>query len=204
MKILGITGGIGSGKTAVAKILNRELGTPVIDADDLARKAVEPGTPGLTEVVEAFGPAVVLEDGSLDRKALAAIVFHDEKARKRLNGIVHPQVEALFYKRVEEEKQKGTSWLVYDCPLMVEEKLFHQADRIWLVRAPEKERIRRIVARSGITEEEAKARMDAQMPDEEKEAYVHSVVWNDGSMEALSRVAVHLWEKSFKILLSIG
>jgi dephospho-CoA kinase len=203
MKVLGITGGIGSGKSVVAGILNKEFGVSVIDADALARRAVEPGSLGLSAVVEAFGTTVLRENGSLDRKALGSIVFRDEDKRRQLNAIVHPQVERLFYQALEEEENKGATWVVYDCPLLVEEKLFHQADQIWLVRATDETRIQRIVQRNAISREDAMARMEAQMPDDEKEPFVHVVLWNDGSLESLRNTVLQLWAKYFKIHLSI-
>lgn len=200
---MGITGGIGSGKTAVTQILKKEWNATVIDADELARRAVEPGSQGLKSIKAAFGDDVVKEDGSLDRNALGAVVFQDENQRQLLNSIVHPIVAQLFAEEVEAARNAGASWVVYDCPLLIEENLLHLVDQAWLVRAPEKKRIERIVARNGISPQEAQARMAAQMKDEEKEPYVRVILWNDGSLESLKQVVLELWEKYFKILLSI-
>lgn len=203
MKILGITGGIGSGKSEAARLLKEAFHVPVIDADQLARKAVEKGTRGYQAVVQHFGEGILDEKGELDRKALGALIFDDLEKRRALNAIVHPQVEALYYEKVEEEKKRGTRWLIYDCPLLIEENLLYQVDQVWLIRATLENRVSRITTRSGLSPEQALQRIQAQMPDEEKERYAHVVVWNDGTLEELGRILVKLWENSFKILLSI-
>lgn len=203
MKILGITGGIGSGKSEAARLLKEAFHVPVIDADQLARKAVEKGTRGYQAVVQHFGEGILDEKGELDRKALGALIFDDLEKRRALNAIVHPQVEALYYEKVEEEKKRGTRWLIYDCPLLIEENLLYQVDQVWLIRATLESRVSRITTRSGLSPEQALQRIQAQMPDEEKERYAHVVVWNDGTLEELGRILVKLWENSFKILLSI-
>lgn len=203
MKILGITGGIGSGKSEAARLLKEAFHVPVIDADQLARKAVEKGTRGYQAVVQHFGEGILDEKGELDRKALGAMIFDDLEKRRALNAIVHPQVEALYYEKVEEEKKRGTRWLIYDCPLLIEENLLYQVDQVWLIRATLESRVSRITTRSGLSPEQALQRIQAQMPDEEKERYAHVVVWNDGTLEELGRILVKLWENSFKILLSI-
>src|SRR5690625_1674454 len=151
---IGLTGNIASGKSSVARRWAR-LGAPVIDADELARRAVEPGSPGLDRVVEVFGPGVLDETGALDRAALRDIVFRDAGARSRLEAIVHPEVGRL---RDEEEarlEREGAALVVHDIPLLFEVGLDDQFDVVVLVDAPEPVRLARLVRDRGLDPEEA-------------------------------------------------
>jgi dephospho-CoA kinase len=190
MLLVGLTGGIGSGKSTVAAMLV-ERGAVVVDADDLARRAVDPGTPGFQRVREAFGDAVVRPDGSLDREALAATVFRDQEARKRLESIVHPEVARLFLE--QRRRHEGTDEvLVYTVPLLVENGLQGMVDVVVVVTADESIRLARLQAR-GLDAEAARARMAAQLPDAERERVADEVIRNDGSVEELERRVDQVW-----------
>lgn len=182
MKHVGLTGGVASGKSAVAAKL-AELGAVVIDADALARDVVAPGTPGLAAIKDAFGSEVLLPDGALDRKALGAIVFADEQQRQTLNNIVHPLVrEAAGALRA---KAPQDALVVEDIPLLVESGQADRFDAVIVIQAPHDERIRRMVQDRGWSVEEAKARMAAQASDEQRAAVADFVLDNSGSLEEL-------------------
>jgi dephospho-CoA kinase len=178
---IGLTGGIGAGKSTVARRLG-ELGATVIDADRLAREVVEPGTPGLAAVVEAFGPQVLLADGRLDRPALGQIVFGDAGQLARLNAIVHPLVGERTRALVEHAPTDAV--LVHDVPLLVENRATGGFDLVMIVDAPEEERIRRLVGDRGMSRDDALARIRAQASDEQRRAVADIWIDNSGSPEA--------------------
>ena len=177
-----LTGGIASGKSTVSALL-RELGAVVIDADQLARDVVAPGTEGLAEVVEAFGEAVLAEDGSLDRPAVARIVFDDEEARRRLEGIIHPRVFEEFV-RLEAEAPEG-ALVVHDIPLLAESGRTQDFDAVLVVDAPHETQVDRMVRDRGMTPEEAESRIAAQADREKRLAIATHVLENDGTREEL-------------------
>ena len=191
MRLVGLTGGIATGKSAFARSL-RALGVPVIDADQLARAAVARGTPALAAIVAEFGEAVLGADGELDRKRMAAIVFHDEVARRRLEAIVHPAVRALFRAEVARLAAEGHGTAFYDVPLLYEAGLESQVDLTVVVWAPRAAQIARLVARDGISALEAESRLAAQLPIDEKAARADVVVSNDGDPSALPGKAARL------------
>lgn len=186
---VGLTGGIGSGKSEVARLLAGH-GAYVIDSDVLAREVVAPGTPGLRAVVEAFGNGVLAPDGSLDRAALAAIVFGDDEARARLNAIVHPLVGAAAAERYAAAPEGAV--VVHDVPLLVETGMAPLFDLVVVVDAPDELRVRRLVGR-GLTEADARARIAAQASREERNAVADVVVENDGTLEGLRDRVAGLW-----------
>ncbi len=189
---VGLTGGIASGKSVVSARM-AELGALIIDADVLAREALAPGSGGLAEVVEVFGQDVLAEDGSLDRPALGRIVFADEAARERLNGIVHPRVRAEAA-RLREQAEPGAV-VVEDIPLLVETGQQDRFDVVVVVQAPEQERIRRIVEDRDGSEEDARARIAAQATDAQRQAAADVVLENTGSLEQLRGQVDELMEK---------
>jgi dephospho-CoA kinase len=190
MLLVGLTGGIGSGKSTVAAML-AERGAVVVDADDLARRAVETGTPGFDRVREAFGETVVGPDGSLDREALAALVFRDPDARRKLESIVHPEVARLFLE--ERQRHEGTHQvLVYAVPLLVENGLQGMFDVVVVVTADEATRVARL-QRRGLEAQAARDRMAAQLTDAERERVADVLIRNDGSMEELVRRVDEVW-----------
>jgi dephospho-CoA kinase len=191
MLLVGLTGGIGAGKSTVAKMLE-DRGAVVIDADDLARRVVEPGTPGFRAVVEAFGTHVVDSDGELDRIALASEVFADPTARQRLEAIVHPEVARLFAE--ESERYRDTDRvLVYVVPLLVENHLEDMFDVIVVVASDATSRAERLAAARDMAPGDIMARMDAQLPEEERERAADVVLHNDGSMADLEAQTDELW-----------
>lgn len=190
MRVIGLTGGIATGKSTVSAIL-RSLGARVIDADALAHAVLAPGAPALDEVAKAF-PGVV-KDGVLDRSRLAAIVFSDDDARRRLNSIVHPRVRHLMREELEEAALEGESVVVLDVPLLIEGGLHREVDEVWVVYVDEEEQLRRLVERNGIDRETALRRIRAQMPIDEKVKYADVVIDNRGDLASLEARVRQLW-----------
>lgn len=185
-QIVAITGGIGSGKSAVADLF-RELGASVVDADQLAREVVLPGTSGLQAVQAAFPTdRLICADGSLDRSRLGALIFGDSTKRKTLEGILHPRIRALWLSKLEQLKNSGATLIAYVIPLLFESQTpMPELQRIILVTAPEQLRIDRIVARDGLPPEAALQRLQSQLPDSEKIKRAHYVISNDSTRERL-------------------
>ncbi len=196
---IGLTGGIGSGKSTVAKML-AEHGAVVIDADQIVRELQAPGTPALAEIVAAFGPAILCPDGSLDRPALGAIVFQDPEARKRLNAIVHPKVGAEMARREQAAREAGAPLVVLDVPLLLEGRVSGTGgaaqlgfDAIVVVWVPEEVQISRTCARDGCEPAEARRRMAAQMPLDRKRELADHVIDNSGALEQTRTQVNQLW-----------
>jgi dephospho-CoA kinase len=189
MLLVGLTGGIGSGKSTVARML-ADRGAVVIDADDLARRAVEPSTPGYARVVEAFGDRI-LSDGAIDRERLAATVFADPEARRTLESIVHPEVARLFAEAVKPYRDTRRT-VVYAVPLLVENGLQSMFDLVVVVAADEALRVARLGER-GMSSDDARARIRAQLPEEDREAVADVVLRNDATLDELERRVDALW-----------
>lgn len=194
---VGLTGGIGSGKSTVAGMLG-DRGAVVIDADRVAREVVEPGEPSLDDIRERFGDDVIAEDGTLDRAALAAIVFGDDAARRDLERITHPRIGGRIAERVgevrdREERTGRTEVVVLDHPLLVETGLHDSQDVVVVVVADVDTRVARLVGR-GLAEEDARARMRSQASDDERRAVADHVVDNDGDLDALAAQVADLWD----------
>ncbi|MGA7828918.1 MAG: dephospho-CoA kinase [Geobacteraceae bacterium] len=194
MKIIGLTGGIASGKSMVATIL-MEIGGTIIDADQLARRVVEPGTEPYNKIVETFGENIVCSDSTIDRKALGTIVFYDPDARKQLERITHPAIKILADGLLEEEKRKGTNIVFYVVPLLLETGLSSTVDEVWVVYVDEEKQIERLMKRDGIAREEALRKIAAQMPLDEKAAYADVVIDNNGLPEETARSVTVEWER---------
>ncbi len=180
--IVGLTGGIASGKSTVSRML-RDLDVHVIDADVVAREVVAPGSPGLAEIREAFGPDVFDADGALDRAALGARVFSDPEARATLNAITHPRIGQLMWSKAEAAGEQGHTWVVYDAALIVENGIHHILDSTIVVACPREMQIARVMARDDLSEEDATARVDSQLPLADKIAVADYVVHNDATLE---------------------
>ena len=178
--LIALTGGIGSGKSTVARRWV-ELGATEIDADVLAREVVEPGSIGLTKVVAAFGPEVLTQDGSLDRAALARIAFASEDQRLKLEGILHPLIQELALTKVSEV----TGVVVYTIPLFVESNSKLKFDRVVAISCDQAVRVQRLVSNRGMTESEASSRIAAQASDSEREAVADIVIDSNCSLEEL-------------------
>jgi dephospho-CoA kinase len=191
---VGLTGNIAAGKSTVARIW-RSLDATVVDADVLARQAVEPGTPAYGRILGEWGPAVVAEDGGLDRAALRRIVFADPDARERLEGIVHPAVGTLRYAAYRDAEARGERVVVADVPLLFEAGLVDEFDAVVLVDAPEEERLRRLVEDRGLDPAEARQMIAAQMPSALKRARADFVIENTGTRMELDRRAREVWSE---------
>lgn len=190
--VIGLTGGIASGKSTVARQL-AALGVAVIDADGLAREVVLPGSTGLAEVVQAFGAEMLTPDGELDRERVAGLVFNDPEARKRLNGIIHPRIGQLSVQRIVEAQHSGTPYIVYEAPLLVETGAHRGMAALIVVAADSQRQLQRVQSRDAMTEAAAQARISAQLPLESKIAVADYVIHNDGALSDLveQTAAVH-------------
>ncbi|MEX0743259.1 MAG: dephospho-CoA kinase [Actinomycetota bacterium] len=193
MLLVGLTGGIGSGKSTVAHLLERR-GAMVFDADALARKAVEPGTPGHDAVLERFGANVLAPGGELDREALASIVFADPAARRDLEAIVHPEVRRLFAEGCEAYRDTDRV-VVFSAPLLVETGMHTAFEVLVLVATPVETQIERLLRDRAMSEEQVRARIDAQAPLEEKAAVADVIVDNEGDLEDLEAQIDSLWDE---------
>lgn len=184
MRLVGLTGGIASGKSTFAEAL-RALGAPVIDADRLAREAVRAGSPALAAIVQEFGPGVVGPDEELDRKGMAARVFSDPSARARLEAIVHPAVRTAVAAETARLAAEGHDLAFYDVPLLYERGLDREVDCVVVVHAPPGVQVSRLRARDGLGHAEAEARLEAQLHIDEKARRADVVVSNEGDIASL-------------------
>ncbi len=191
MRVVGLTGGIGSGKSTFAAAL-RARGVPVLDADALAREAVAPGSPALAEIARALGPAAIGPDGALDRRKVAALVFADPAARRRLEAITHPAVRRAMLDETVRLAAEGRPLAFYDVPLLYEVGLDRDLDSVAVVYAPRELQRDRLVRRDGLSPAEADARLAAQLDIEEKARRADFVVDNSGPPEALPAKAERL------------
>jgi dephospho-CoA kinase len=194
---IGLTGGIGSGKSTVSALLAAH-GAVIVDADRIAREVVEPGTPGLERITEAFGDGVLEADGSLDRAALAAVVFADPDARRQLDGIVHPLVRARAREMAAAAPPDAV--VVHDVPLLVETGQASSYDLVLVVEADPATRVSRLVQR-GLTAEDARARMASQASDEQRRAVADVVLDNSGTPEQLAEQVDRFWAERVAPLL---
>ena len=189
---VGLTGNVAAGKSAVARVWT-ELGAMIIDADQLAREAVEPGTPALQAITARWGPGVLDESGALNRAALRQIVFADPGARRELEGIVHPAVGALRDRQYKRAAERGEPIVVADIPLLFEVGLQHEFDCIVLVDAPAGVREARLVRDRGLTPDEARRMIAAQMPSAAKRDQADYIIENTGTLADLERKAAEVW-----------
>lgn len=181
---IGLTGGIGSGKSTVADLLSSE-GFLIIDADQIARDIVEPGQPALAELVEAFGEDILNADGTLDRPGLAAKAFVDSERTALLNSITHPRIAEETARRFAEAEANGTKVAVYDMPLLVDKGLDRKMDLVVVVDVDEEERVRRLVEKRGLAEDDVRRRIASQVPDEIRLKAADIVIDNNGAIEDL-------------------
>jgi dephospho-CoA kinase len=189
--LVGLTGGIGSGKSTVARLLE-ERGAVVFDADLLAREAVEPGTPGHAAVIERFGADVLAPGGELDREALASIVFADPSARRDLEQIVHPEVRRLFAEGSEAYRDTARV-VVFSAPLLVETGMHTAFEILVVVSATVATQIERLMRQRGMSEASIRARIDAQAPLEDKAEAADLLVENEGTLDELESQVERLW-----------
>ena len=182
MKIIGLTGGIASGKSTVATEL-RKQNVPVFDADEVSRNAVAKGSKGLALVAEAFGAEYLTSDGEMDRAKISQLVFSDKEALKTLEGILHKIVWDEAEAFLAEAREQKAKLAVLDVPLLIETKWHERVDLVWLVAVSKEQQIKRAMIRSGMTEEEVKARIAAQMSLEDKKKFADVVLDNSGALE---------------------
>ncbi|MGA7913113.1 MAG: dephospho-CoA kinase [Candidatus Dormiibacterota bacterium] len=192
MKLIGLTGGVGSGKSTVADML-RELGAEVIDADEAAHAAYAPGSPGFDAVVREFGPEYG-RDGHIDRKRLGELVFNDDEARRRLNAIVHPLVREWMADRTAESAERGAEVVVHDVPLLFENGLAAMYEEVILVYVPAAVQLERLRSGRGVPEDRARAMIAAQMPMDDKRRLARLVVDNSGTREETREQVKRLWD----------
>jgi dephospho-CoA kinase len=192
MLLVGLTGNIASGKSTVAQML-AERGATIVDADVLARRAVEPGTSAYQRIIERWGDAVLAPDGHVDRAALRGIVFASPEELEQLNAIVHPEVERMRDRLVRDALERGDRIVVCDIPLLFERRLGESFDRIILVDAPRPLRLQRLVKERGLREPEAVDMITAQMPAELKRARADIVIDNDGTLAQLEQQVAAAW-----------
>lgn len=183
--VFGLTGGIASGKSTVASIL-RERGIPVVDADQVARDVVAPGTPGLEAIVERFGEEVIDDNGELDRKRLGDLVFGDEESRLALEAITHPRIATESMRRLMAAMAQGSEIVFYEAALLVETGRFRDFAALVVVSAPEAAQLERLMSRDGLSRDAARSRIDSQMPLDDKIACADFVIENVGTVNALN------------------
>jgi dephospho-CoA kinase len=196
MKVIGLTGGIASGKSTTAGFLE-ELGAVIIDADKVGHEVLEPDTEGWREVVDAFGTGILTPEGEVDRKQLGRIVFGDPRALVRLNRIVHPRIYEMIKARIKEYQQKGEKVVVIEAPLLLEPELpllAEEVDAIWVTVAKEPTVLKRLEKKAGFSQAEARARMRSQLSSEERVKRADVVIDTDGSLAALKAKVKGLWQ----------
>lgn len=195
MIIIGLTGGMGSGKSTVSAYLAENTGIPVIDADKIAHDITEPGQPTLTRLEEAFGSGIIRADGTLDRKKLAGIVFPSQEKKELLDRITHGAIREQINREIEAADREQKPAVILDVPLLMETGMDAQCDAVWVVTADMKVRIDRISARDNIGEEEINARIARQMSDGERFSRADEIIDNSGDKETLYREIKRLVQK---------
>jgi len=192
--VLGVTGNIASGKSAAAAVLER-FGAARVSADELSREIVAPGSAVLAAIVARFGSRILHPDGSLDRRRLGDIVFSNEEARRELEAITHPAIAELSARRLREAASCGPPLVVYEAPLLFEADARERVDRVLVIRVDPRVQLERLIRREGITREQAKQRIDLQMPQEKKAALADEVIDNSGTLAELEAELRRLWRR---------
>ena len=193
MKVIGLTGGIGSGKSTVSRLL-AELGSVVLDADKVGHEAYQPGTETWKALVAAFGEGIVAPDGTIDRKNLGAIVFSDPEELARLNQIVHPRMFDMMKARIEQHREQGVAIVVLEAAILLEANWTPLVDEVWVTVASELVVVRRTMERTGLPEEQIRARIGSQLSNEERTKQAKVVIRNDGSLQELEARVHELWQ----------
>ncbi|KAF8195120.1 dephospho-CoA kinase-domain-containing protein [Pholiota molesta] len=194
MLVVGLTGGIATGKSTVSALLKASH-VPVVDADVIARQVVEPGTPALAKIRKEFGDEVLFPDGSLDRKKLGSVIFADETKRKKLNQIVHPAVRKQMLWQVLKLWITGNKYCIMDVPLLIEGGLWEWVGKVVLVYCSDELQLQRLMQRDGSSKEDASSRLNSQLPITEKVAYADVVIDNSGSKQELQAHVENLIRK---------
>ena len=197
---IGLTGGIASGKSTVLTYF-KDKGIPYIDADIVAREVVEPGTEGLEAIVDAFGSNVLHDDGTLNREALGAIVFHNEEKRQLLNGCLKTHIRNRIMELTGHYELNRTAVLIYDIPLLIEGEWYTMMDEVWLVYVNELTQIERLMSRNGFSKEDALARIKSQMRLDDKRSFADVIIDNSGTPQALTAQLDTIWSDRLEPLL---
>ena len=192
IKVIGLTGGIATGKSSIAQFF-RERGVPVIDADQLAREAVLPGTPALEQIISLFGREVVAHDDALDRKRLGTLIFSDPEKRRHLEGILHPEIRKLAEDRIAQAAATGHKRLIYMAPLLIEAGATNRVDTVWVVTVRPEIQLERLMMRDRISLEQAQRVIDSQMPLSEKERYGSVIIDNSGTEAETRKILETIW-----------
>lgn len=202
MLIIGLTGGVASGKSLVSEIWKKE-GAYIIDADQIARDLVKPYSDSWKDIVNLFGREIVQENGHINRKRLASIIFSNPEKRELLNNILHPRIKEEIYKRINEIKNTDPQAIVViDAPLLIERGEYYEVDKVVVVTSKEEDQIERIKLRNGLQKEEAKKIIDSQMPLSEKLKFADFVITNDGSIEEVRKKAIDVFQEIKSLLLN--
>ena len=194
IRVIGLTGGIATGKSFVAKFF-AEQGVPVIDADELAREAVLPDSPAVKQIALLFGHALVSQEGILDRKQLGTLIFSDPEKRRQLEEILHPLIRSLAEERIGLAAAAGHQRLIYMAPLLIEAGVTERVDTIWVVTVSPGVQMERLMRRDDISREQAQSMINSQMPLAEKERYGSVVIDNSGSEAETWNVLKTVWAK---------
>jgi len=194
MKVIGLTGGIGSGKSTVSQFL-AELGAVIIDADKAGHETFQPDTEAWREVVAAFGQEILSPDGEIDRKKLGEIVFGQPESLLRLNQIMHPRMYEMMKARIEEYRQQGVAVVVLEAALLIEASWTSLVDEVWITVASEARILERLKEQRGLAEEQTLARIRSQLPSEERIKHADVVINNDGDLDAVKAKVNELWAR---------
>ena len=197
---IGLTGGIASGKSTVLTYF-KDKGIPYIDADIVAREVVEPGTKGLEAIVDGFGSNVLHDDGTLNREALGAIVFHNEEKRRQLNDCLKEHIRNRIMELTAHYESNRTAVLIYDIPLLIEGEWYTMMDEVWLVNVNELTQIERLMSRNGFSKEDALARIKSQMRLDDKRSFADLIIDNNGTPQALTAQLDTIWSERLEPLL---
>ena len=192
-RIIGLTGGIGSGKSTVSHYL-AELGAVIIDADKVGHEAYRPNTGTWRVLVKTFGNRILAADNTIDRKKLGSVVFGNHEELARLNAIIHPQITRVVKKQINDYRRQGISVIVLDAPVLLEANAKSLVDEVWVVAADEANVIKRAMARTGLPEAQIRARIRSQMSNEERMKRAQVVIYNDGTVKELREKVKQLWE----------
>lgn len=194
MKVIGLTGGIGSGKSTVARFM-AELGAVVMELDKVGHEVMKSGSETWQRLVDEFGGDVVAADGEIDRSRLGEIVFHDSKALGRLNAIIHPEIDKIINVRLDEYCRKGVDYVVLEAAARLDTDRSSQVDEIWITVAPDEVVLKRLTERSGFSEIESRTRIESQLPSEERVKRADVVINTDCSLEDLKNRVISAWNK---------
>ena len=194
MRVIGLTGGIACGKSTISAAL-REMGAVVIDGDVLSRELTAPGGPALPAIRERFGEGVFLTDGSLNRRALGAVIFANDEARQTLDSIMQPMLKRMILDGIERARTSGAALCVLDMPLLYEAGLEGLCDRVWCAWIPRQTQLERLMARDGFTRDEAEARLRSQLPADEKAARADVVIDTSGTIQYTRAMLPTLFDK---------